>query len=229
MRSDATKSCWQRCGVPIEDLFSHPPIKEPFSTTRIVSRKPGPLVSASANSGPLARYTWWVFLATGISGIVVGVVTLATTPDSVVTLAKIAGVAFLFDALLLGLLASQAQEWNGFYLLGALTAIAGVALLLSSDGSDRSRIAIILGAGLALRGLIDGLVAWGGITDFTEASSALWEWILLIVGIITLLLGVAALIVRGGSTSTLLVVVGFAVLARGIGMVAISYRLRALT
>jgi uncharacterized membrane protein HdeD (DUF308 family) len=186
-------------------------------------------MSESPNSGRLARYIWWIFLVTGVSALIAGTATLATTPDSVVTLAKIAGVAFVVDALLLALLASQAQEWNGFYLLGALTAVAGIAMLLSSRGDGSSRVAIILGAGLALRGSIDGLVAWGGITDFTEASSALWEWILLVVGIVTLLLGVVALIARGGSTSTLLVIVGLAVLARGVGLVAVSYRLRALT
>jgi uncharacterized membrane protein HdeD (DUF308 family) len=187
-------------------------------------------VSDSSDSGRLARYIWWAFLVTGVSALVVGAVTLATTPDSVATLAKIAGVALVFDALLLALLASQAQEWNGFYLLGGLTAIAGVALLFSSPGGGGStRVAIILGGILTLRGLVDGLVAWGGITDFTEASSALWEWVLLVVGTIIFLLGLVALVAREGSTSTLLVIVGSAILARGIGLIAVSYRLRSLT
>ena len=186
-------------------------------------------MSESPHPGRLARYTWWIWLVTGVSGLVVGALTLATTPDSILTLAKIAGVAFVFDALLLALLASQAQEWNGFYLLGGLTAIAGVALLFSSQGGGPNRVAIILGATLALRGLVDGLVAWGGISDFTEASSSVWEWVLLAVGIITFLLGLVALIAREGSTSTLVVVVGCAILARGVGLVAVSYRLRSLT
>jgi uncharacterized membrane protein HdeD (DUF308 family) len=142
--------------------------------------------------------------------------------------AKIAGIAFVVDAVPLCLLASQAQEWSGFYLLGALTAIVGVGLLVFSQSHDSLRLAVVLSAGLALRGAIDALVAWGGISDFTEKPHA-WEWVLLAVGVVVFSLGVIALLMKGRSTFGFAVIVGCAILARGIGMLAISYRLRALT
>jgi uncharacterized membrane protein HdeD (DUF308 family) len=188
------------------------------------SRDPEP----TGRRGPLAGYTWWVFLGTGLAALVLGAWTLITTPTPIATVAKIAGIAFVVDALPLCLLASQAQEWSGFYLLGALTAIVGVGLLVFSDGHDLFRLAVVLGAGLALRGLIDALVAWGGISDFTEKAHG-WEWILLAVGLVIFAVGVAALLMKGRSTFGFAVIVGCAIFARGIGMLAISYRLRGLT
>jgi uncharacterized membrane protein HdeD (DUF308 family) len=189
------------------------------------SREP----TSTRSRGRLAAHIWWIFLVTGIAGVILGSGTLAGTPDSSVTLAKIAGIAFVIDAVLLALLADQAQEWSGFYLLAALTAIAGVALCVPTLARDALRVAFILGATLTLRGVIDVLVAWGGISDFTETAPRLWEWVFLAVGIVILLLGVVALISRGGSTSLLLAIVSSEILARGIGMLAISYRLRTLT
>jgi hypothetical protein len=178
--------------------------------------------------GRLARHVWWMFLGTGFCGVILGVWTLVTTPSSSATVANIAGIALIFDALLLCLLASQADEWSGFYLLGALTAVAGIALLGFSQSHDLFRLEIVLGAVLTLRGLIDALVAWGGIIDFTDGARA-WEWTLLAVGAVIFLLGLGAFLARGGSTFELSLIVGSSILARGIGMLAISYRLHALT
>jgi uncharacterized membrane protein HdeD (DUF308 family) len=178
--------------------------------------------------GRLAGHIWWIYLGIGLGALVLGGWTLLTTPGPITTAAKIAGIAFVVDALPLCLLASQAQEWNGFYLLSALTAIAGVALLGFSQSHDAFVLAVVLGAGLTLRGLIDALVAWGGISDFTDKERA-WEWVLLVVGAVIFLLGLVVLLMRGRSTFGFVVVVGCAIVARGIAMLAISYRLRALT
>lgn len=186
-------------------------------------RPPAPI----APQGRLAR-TWWIFLAIGVCLVVLGSSTLVKSPESTVALAQIAGITFVLDGLLLCLLAWRAEEWSGFYLLGALTGVAGIFLLLFLKGHDPVRLADILVAALALRGLIDVLVAWGGISDFTESSRALWDWILLAVGVVIFLLGLLALITRGDSTFVLVLIVGGHALARGIGMLAVASRLRVL-
>jgi uncharacterized membrane protein HdeD (DUF308 family) len=188
-----------------------------------------PRTAAAGSRGPLAPHIWWIFLIAGVGGLVLGSTTLTTTPDSIRTLAKIAGIAFIVDGVVLCLLASEAEEWSGFYLLGGLTVIAGLAMVVLTRGHESIPLAIILGVGLILRGLIDILVAWGGISDFTETSRRLWEWILLVVGVVIFLLGGLALIVRDGSIFALALIVGCEVLARGIALLAISSRLRALT
>ena len=177
----------------------------------------------------MGRHISLIFLATGVCLIILGLSTLATSPDLPVTLAKIAGIAFVVDAVLLCLLAAWAQDWRGFYLLGALTGIAGVALIVFDATHELFRLAVILGAVLTWRGLIDSLVAWGGVTDFTDTSPTLWEWTLLAVGVIIFLLGILAFITRGGSTFAILLIVAFQALARGIGMTAVSSRLRVLS
>jgi uncharacterized membrane protein HdeD (DUF308 family) len=171
---------------------------------------------------------WWVFLATGVLLLILGSATLVKSPESTVALAQIAGITFVLDGLLLCLLAWRAEEWSGFYLLGALTGVAGIVLLLFLKGHEPVRLADILVAALTLRGLIDALVAWGGISDFTESSRALWDWILLAVGSVIFLLGLLALVTRGGSNSVLVLIVGCQALARGIGMLAVASRLRVL-
>jgi uncharacterized membrane protein HdeD (DUF308 family) len=177
----------------------------------------------------LTGHVWWIFLATGVGVLIVGVATFAKSSESAVTLARIAGVIFVVDALLLCLLAGWAQEFRGFYLLGAFTGVAGFALLAFFEQRQPFRLAVILGAVLVLRGVVDSLVGWGAITEVTDRSRAFWDWILLAVGIINLLLAALALITRGRSTLVLLLVVGCLAVARGIGMLAVSSRLRVLS
>jgi uncharacterized membrane protein HdeD (DUF308 family) len=186
------------------------------------------LTEPGSEQGRLVSRVWWIFLMVGICLVILGAWTLARSPESIRTLARIAGLAFFVDALLLCLLAARAEEWRGFYLLGALTGLAGVALVLIK-GLEPLQLALVLTAVLTLRGLIDSLVAWGGITDFVDASRPLWAWVFLAVGIGNFVLGVFALIFRDGSLFALMVIVGGLAVARGIGMLAISSRLRALS
>jgi uncharacterized membrane protein HdeD (DUF308 family) len=82
---------------------------------------------------------------------------------------------------------------------------------------------------LVLRGVVDLLVGWGAITEVTDRSRAFWDWILLSVGIANVFLAALALVTRGRSTFVLLLVVGCLAVARGIGMLAVSSRLRVLS
>jgi uncharacterized membrane protein HdeD (DUF308 family) len=182
----------------------------------------------SPGQGRLASRVWWLFLATGVGLIILGSWALVRSPEATSTLARIASAVCLVDALLLFLLAARAEEWRGFYLLGALTGLAGVTLVLV-EGLEPFGLAVILTAVLTLRGLIDSLVAWGGITDIADSSRPLWAWVFLAVGILNLILGLVVLISRDGSLFVLMVIVGCLALTRGIGMLAISSRLRALS
>jgi uncharacterized membrane protein HdeD (DUF308 family) len=187
-----------------------------------------PEVGLNGQRGWLSGYVWWIFAATGACLLILGLSTLAMSPESVVTLAKITGITLIADALLLALLAGQAQEWGGFYLLGAVTGIAGLVLVTFGE-RETLRLALVLGSVLLLRGVVDLLVAWTEVSDFTEAGRTLWAWILLGVGIVSFVLGVVALITKGTSTFVLLLIVGCLALARGIGLLGIASRLRALT
>jgi uncharacterized membrane protein HdeD (DUF308 family) len=191
---------------------------------------PGFPVTEPAGLGRwLSGHVWWIFLATGVGFLIGGLATLAKSPESPITLARIAGIAFIVDAALLCLLGGWAQEFRGFYLLGAFTGIAGVALLLFFEQREPFRLTLVLSGVLVLRGVIDSLVGWGAITEVTDRSRAFWDWILLAVGIINVLLGLLALATKGGSTFVLLVTVGCMAVARGIGMLAVSSRLRVLS
>lgn len=189
---------------------------------------PLPEASSVGLQGRWSRYIWWIFVAVGLGVLILGASTLIRSPESTVTLARIAGITFIADALLLSLLASEAQEWRGFYMLAALTGIAGVGLVSVFEGRSRFLLAMILAGAIILRGLVDALVAWTGITDFTEKRGSLWAWVLLAVGIVNLVLGLMALIAKGGSAFVLLLVVGGHAVARGVGMLAVSSRLRVL-
>jgi uncharacterized membrane protein HdeD (DUF308 family) len=177
----------------------------------------------------LAHRIWWLFLLCGLFLIVLGVFTLARSSDSIISLAIIAAVTFVADALLLCLLASLAAEWRGLYILGGVTGLAGLAVLLFIQDGEPFRFAMTMAAVLAWRGFIDILIAWDEVSDFTNTSPPLWAWTLLAVGGVSLLLGLSALITRGESTSLLLLIVGGQAIVRGIGMFAASSRLRVLS
>jgi uncharacterized membrane protein HdeD (DUF308 family) len=177
----------------------------------------------------LSGHIWWIFLAAGVCFLIGGLSTLAKSPESPITLARIAGIALIADGVLMCLLGGWAQEYRGFYLLGAFTAIAGFALLLFLKQREPFRLALVLSGVLVLRGLIDSLVGWGAITDITDRSRTFWDRILLAVGISNVLLGLLALAAKGGSTFVLLLIVGCLAVTRGIGMLAVSSRLRALS
>ncbi|HEX3326953.1 MAG TPA: hypothetical protein VHV50_08160 [Actinomycetota bacterium] len=191
-----------------------------------------PVFPETDPTGPgrwLSGHIWWIFLATGIGFLIGGLATFGKSPESPITLARIAGIAFIVDGALVCLLGGWTPEFRGFYLLGAFTGVAGVALLIFFEQREPFRLALVLSGVLVLRGVVDSLVGWGAITEVTDRSRAFWDWILLAVGIINVLLGLLALATKGGSTFVLLAIVGSLAVARGIGMLAVSSRLRVLS
>lgn len=178
--------------------------------------------------GGLADRVWWLFLICGALLVALGAFALVQSSESITTLATIAGVTFIADALSLSVLAAAAEETRGFYLLGGLAGIAGIAVLIFFEGQEPFRLALVLAAYLIVRGFVDALVAWGEITDFTNSSRSLWARTLLAAGIVSVALGLWALISRGDSTSALLLIVSGQALTRGMAMITASSRLRFL-
>ena len=183
--------------------------------------------SADEYAAP-ARRLWLLAVVCGVGFIVLGLFSVMRSSESLGTVARIAGIAFVGDALLLVLLATLSEEWRGFYVLGGLIGVAGIALLLFFEDSEPFRLAIVLAGALAWRGLIDILAGWADILDFTW-SRAPWGWTLFVVGITSIALALWAFISRGDAATALLVIVGVYAVARGVTTIAVSLRLRTLT
>ena len=183
----------------------------------------------SLGSLRLGPQTWWVFLACGVGLVILGVFALLRTWDSMDALADVASITFVVDALLLYLLASQAEEWRGLYVVSGVVATAALLALVFFEGREPFRFAMVLAGVLGWRGLIDLLVAWAEVSDPASPSRSPWDWVLLAVGALSMLLALASVISRGGSIRLIFFFVSAYALLRGLGMIAVSSRLRELT
>ncbi|WP_166871111.1 MULTISPECIES: DUF308 domain-containing protein [unclassified Salinibacterium] len=159
------------------------------------------------------RTTRGGMIAVGVIAIILGIVTLVWPNATLFTIAVLFGIylvlsgiariAFAVSATPLG----TGARWL-IGILGGLIAIAGIICLFSPFES-LMLLAIVIGIGWIIEGIFD-LVA--GITGHTITP----RWWAIVVGVITLLAGIAVLILPGLALATFVITGGFLLILIGV-------------
>ena len=171
----------------------------------------------------VASRQWWVLVVQGVLGILFGVLAIAFPGIALLTL------AYLFAAWALITGVSQIGEgWRvaetrgrswPFALMGVVSIVAGILAALI-PGITVYGLVVLLGAWFVVQGVMEVYAAW---RIRAEVSG---EWILALVGILTLIVGVIVLALPVvGAVLTVALVATWSIIG-GIAAVALGLRLR---
>jgi uncharacterized membrane protein HdeD (DUF308 family) len=165
------------------------------------------------------KWAWWLLLVAGLLGIVAGIVVLVEPAISLVTLAVVAGIFLLVDAIfeIAAAIAGSVPGRGMLALLGVLSAIVGVLLIRHPIGGVVA-IALLLGLWLITIGVVRAMAA------FEVHERRGWNVLLAAFEVIA---GIVIVSSPDIGVATLAVLVGISFIVRGVGMCMVAWALRA--
>lgn len=144
------------------------------------------VTSDDANPPAEAARLWWLGLVAGIISVLYGLFVLSLRPGSVLSLAILTGIAFIFGGLTQFLVARRVDSWRWmFYVGGVLAIAAGIAAFVWPDVTLRV-MAVFLAWYLVLGGILTVIDAFVG-PKFD------WWWLRVVLGVVMFLLGAWAI------------------------------------
>jgi uncharacterized membrane protein HdeD (DUF308 family) len=164
---------------------------------------------------------WWVFLVTGIIWFLAAIVVLRFDNSSITAVGIIIGVVVLGAAANEAMIASLSLGWRwAHWLLAVIFALGALWAFIRPEDAFWA-LASVLGFLLVFKGTIDVAEAVA-----TKPFNDYW-WLGLTVGILEILLAFwVSQQFYPARASLLILWVGFAALFRGMGEIAIAFRLR---
>lgn len=164
---------------------------------------------------------WWLISLLGLATMVLGILLLANLVTAVGVLSVLVAVAMLVEGVDDFVMASRHRLRWPSYVTGALWLVAGLVTLVW-PGITLLALAVVVGVGFVVAGAVQcgtavalrrGLPMWG-----------LWATI----GVLTVAVGVIALVLPGLTILTLAAWLGIGLLLRGLGTLWFSVPLRRL-
>jgi uncharacterized membrane protein HdeD (DUF308 family) len=164
------------------------------------------------------KWAWWLLLIAGLLGITAGIIVLVQPGISLVTLAVLAGIFLLVDAIfeIAGAIAGSVPGRGMLALLGVLSAIVGV-LLIRHPINGVVAIALLLGLWLITIGVVRAMAA------FEVRERRGWNLVLAAFEVIA---GIVIVSSPDIGVATLAVFVGISFIVRGVGMCMVAWMLR---
>src|SRR3954462_12825512 len=165
------------------------------------------------------KWAWWLLLIAGLLGITAGIIVLVQPGISLVTLAVLAGIFLLVDAIfeIAGAIAGSVPGRGMLALLGVLSAIVGV-LLMRHPINGVVAIALLLGLWMLTMGVVRAMTAFEG------SEQRGWNLLLAALEVIA---GIVIVSSPDIGVATLALFIGISFIARGIGMCMVAWMLRA--
>jgi uncharacterized membrane protein HdeD (DUF308 family) len=164
--------------------------------------------------------SWWVLLIRGILAVLFGVMAFALPGLTVVTLVLLYGVYALADGLTALWVGGRARAW-WFVLLGVLGVIVGIVTFIS-PAITAIALLYLIAAWAILRGIFEMIAA---IQLRKEIRN---EWMLILGGILSILLGVVLIVNPVAGALAMIWVIGAYALVFGVMMIVLAFRLRGL-
>ncbi len=183
------------------------------------------MTGASAPSSPIVRH-WWALVLRGILAVIFGILVLVWPGIALASLVLVIGVYFFVDGLfaVAGSLTHREhyQHWWLTLIEGIIGIIAGIVAFVY-PGLTAFTLLYIIGFWAILTGVFEVLAA------FRLREVIHKEWILALVGIVSLLFGLFILFFPGeGALAILGIIAGYAILS-GVLMILLGIRLRTWT
>ncbi len=172
----------------------------------------------------MSKY-WWVMLLRGILAIIFAFLAFfwtGLTLEVLVVLFAIFAIGEGLFAIGASIQASKHHEkWGTFLLEGVLGIIAGV-IILTWPGISIVIFVYLIALWALITGLVEILI--GGTTEITPTAKSM----IILVGVLSLILGVVMLAYPGATIAILIWLLGVYALVAGIAMMVFSFQLKNL-
>jgi uncharacterized membrane protein HdeD (DUF308 family) len=168
---------------------------------------------------------WWLFLLRGIAAIVFGLLSFVWPDVALVTLVLLYGVFVLADgvcALMAAVLGRPAIAGRWWLIIVGLLGIAAGVLTLMLPGITALVLLFCIAAWAVVTGILQII---GAILLRKEIEN---EWFLILTGVLSLIFGIALILMPGAGILGLIWLVAAYAIAYGFAMIAFSFRLRRL-
>ncbi|PXY34819.1 hypothetical protein DI005_00635 [Prauserella sp. PE36] len=162
---------------------------------------------------------WWLIALLGLATVVLAILLLANLATAVGVLTVLVAIALLVEGVDDLVMAGRHRVRWPSYVIGALWIIVGIVALVW-PGITLLALAVVVGVGFVVAGVgqIGAALTW-------RRGLPMWGlWLTL--GILTLLIGVIALVWPGLTILTLAIWLGIGLLLRGLGTLWFSLQLR---
>jgi uncharacterized membrane protein HdeD (DUF308 family) len=165
--------------------------------------------------------TWWLFLIMGIIWVLFGMFVLSYRVGSLLALAVMAGVVFIFGGVAELMHSARVPSWRWLHVLsGILSIIAGVIAFIW-PGMTLFVLAIVLSWYLVIMGVVHVVSSLAG-------PKGDWWWMVLLLGIAEFALGIWAAGYPGRSLLVFVNLVGIYALVHGFTEIFGAFALRGL-
>ena len=167
--------------------------------------------------------SWWVLILRGLFAILFGLIAIVWPDITVFVIVTIMGAFLMLDGLIeiwVGFLGrGQEEDWWTDALLGILAVIAGMGVLAWPDITAVG-LMIFIGAVMAVYGATMIYQAIRLRSDITN------EWILIANGALSLVLGVAFIVVPGAGAVSLVWLIATYIILFGVLLIMIGWKMR---
>lgn len=167
---------------------------------------------------------WWVILIQGILLILLSIF-IFNNPEAILT-----GISFWFGIIVLAagilglagwLIAGKEERETSILIWSLLTAILGILMLTNVDAIMKV-LTIVFGLWVILTGITLASNGW------MLKNSGFFGWILLIIGILSIVCGIFILTNTGAGAAGISTILGIQLLLSGIGLVLLSFTKKAI-
>ncbi len=171
----------------------------------------------------LASRNWWVFLLRGVIALLFGLlaflVPTITLASLILVFAAYAFVEGIF-AVGAGLGAPGGTRW--WIVIGGILAILIGILTFLNPGATALVLVIYIGALWIVRGIAEV------VTAITLRKMIEGEWLYILIGVVSVLVGLYLIVFPGDGAIALLWLIGFYAIFAGIMYLAMAFRLRSI-
>jgi uncharacterized membrane protein HdeD (DUF308 family) len=174
--------------------------------------------AAGVDADRAARW-WWLYVISGVLWTLYGLFVLSLRPTTVLSLAILAGIAFIFGGVSQFFIAQRVDSWQWlFYVGGVLSIIAGIMAFAWPDATVLV-IAVFVSWYLVIGGIFAVVAAFAG-------PKRDWWWLGIVTGMLMFLLGAWAIGSPGRELLLLINIVGFYMLFFGISEIVSGFMIR---
>jgi uncharacterized membrane protein HdeD (DUF308 family) len=167
------------------------------------------------------RRLWWVLLVAGILWTLYGTLVLTLRPDTVASLAILAGISFILGGVSQFMLAARIRDnWRWLFVVGGLLGIAAGVVAFVWPGMTLLVLAIFIAWYLVVSGIFSVVAALVG-------PKWDWWWVGLVVGLLQFGLGIWAIGSPGRELLLLVNLVGVSMVFYGVSEIFAAFALRA--
>jgi uncharacterized membrane protein HdeD (DUF308 family) len=171
----------------------------------------------------LAAQNWWLFLLRGVAAILFGVIAFVAPNIALASLILVFGAYALVDGLFAvgaGFGAPGGTRW--WIVLGGLAGVVIGLITLFNPGATALVLVVYIGILWIVRG------AGEAVTAFAARNVIEGEWLYILSGVVSVLVGAYLIVFPGAGALALLWLIGFYAIFAGVMYIAMGWRLRSI-